>query len=317
MSKKVFISYSHGDDELLDRLHKHLAQLRREGSIEAWYDREITAGGRLDESIAAELEDADIFLACASPDWIDSQYAYEREFQRALEREADGSAVIVPVVFKPCDWLSTPLQQFRALPKDGKAITEFTNQDVAFLDVVTALRALLQQRPAKVEYKGVAPAELASQQSPRSVSRYRVRREFDELDKRDFIEKSFNEIYRFFEASAAELATVPDIECRLSNLEESYFSCTIINRGIRRGFETVHVRKGGSWGAIDLLYGEQNKSGTSHGGFTVKADEFELFLNSSMLHFRDQSKDLMTAREAAKLVWDDLLSKVGIDYAEE
>lgn len=316
MTYRIFISYSHADDEQLDRLHKHLAQLRRDGTVTAWYDREITAGGRLDKSIESELESADIFLACASPDWIDSNYAYEKEFKRALEREAEGKAVIVPVIFKPCDWLSTPLQHFRALPKDGKAITEFTNQDVAFLDVVMGLRGLSKRPSETIEVKSEPfPMTVQDEVAHPPPSRYRVRREFDELDKRDFMDSAFNEIYRFFQASALELKTIPEIECRLSALEDRYFSCTVLNRGLKRGFETIHVRKGGSWGAIDILFGEQNSSNTSHGGFSVAASEFELSLSPSMFHHGGADERNVNAREAAKMLWDDLLSRVGIDYA--
>lgn len=316
MADKIFISYSHADDDLLNRLHKHLAQLLRDGTVTAWYDREITAGGRVDDSIESELENANIFLACVSPDWISSNYAYDREFKRALEREEEGTAVIVPVIFRPCDWLSTPLQQFRALPKDGKAITEFTNQDVAFLDVVMGLRGLARQRSEHVEFKGKPGSDDGQAESAnRPSARYRVRREFDELDKRDFVDASFGEMYRFFEASAAELESVSEIECDLSALENAHFACTVINRGVSRGFETVHVRKGGSWGAIDILFGEHDRSNTSNGGFSVVADEYQLYLSPSMFHFDGQDKKKLNAREAAKLVWDDLLSKVGIDYA--
>ncbi len=35
----------------------------------------------------AALDSADIFIACASPDYIASNYCYERELNRALERE--------------------------------------------------------------------------------------------------------------------------------------------------------------------------------------------------------------------------------------
>jgi isopentenyldiphosphate isomerase len=79
--------------------------------------------------------------------------------------------------------------------------------------------------------------------------------------------------------------------------------------------ETVHVRKGGSWGAIDILFGENNRLGTSNGGFSVIADDYQLHLSPAMFHFGSEEKQMVTAREAAKMVWDDLLSKVGIDYA--
>lgn len=315
MAAKLFISYSHIDEPLIEKLHKHLAQLRREGSISDWYDRQIDAGGRLDDAISQELNIADIFLACASPDWIASHYAYEREFERALEREGLGEAVIVPVILRPCDWKATSLQKFVALPRDGKAVTEYINQDVAFLEVVTGIRTLTKPKASQ------GPAEFKSQNYQALVTedinpsaRYRAKRQFDKIDKMDFINSAFGEIYRFFEASAAEIGQVPNIECRLSPLRDDYFSCTVINRGIGRGVETLHVRKGGSFSAIDILFGEKNATNTSNGGFSVTPDDYQLFL-SSLMFFGHGEKAKMNPVDAAKLLWDDLLAKVGIDYA--
>ena len=40
----AMISYAHEDEAALDRLHFHLAVLRQEGLIEAWFDRKILPG---------------------------------------------------------------------------------------------------------------------------------------------------------------------------------------------------------------------------------------------------------------------------------
>jgi hypothetical protein len=141
-----------------------------------------------------------------------------------------------------------------------------------------------------------------------------VRREFDALAKRDFAEVAFNEIYKFFEASVAELSAIPELEGRLSPLSGEHFSCTVINRGISRGYETLHVRLGGSWGAIDILYGDTNSRNTSNGGFGVEADEYQLSLTATLFSHRSGGKERISPREAAQMLWDDLISKVGIDY---
>ena len=313
MAARLFISYSHADDALLERLHKHLAQLQRDGSVSGWYDRDIRAGERLDEQIAKELGEADVFLACLSPDYIASNYCFEKELQTALEREARGELAIVPVVFEPCEWLETELRRFKAVPRDGKAVTEHTNQNVAFLDVATELRKLISALQSPVETKSAVSATGIERESQAS-SRYRIKRDHDELHKRDFVEASFTEIYKFFEASVQELSSVPEIEARLSAFNTDHFSCTILNRGLRRGFETLHVRRGGTWGAIDILYGERNSTSTSNGGFTVEADEYQLYLKPTMFNLAASNKRV-TAREAAQMLWDDLLGKVGIDYA--
>lgn len=40
----LFFSYSHRDETLRDQLETHLAMLKRQGFIETWHDRRITAG---------------------------------------------------------------------------------------------------------------------------------------------------------------------------------------------------------------------------------------------------------------------------------
>ena len=95
---KAFISYSHRDQGMLDRLHAHLAMLRREGGISDWYDRKIAAGGDIDREVAQQLDDCRIFLALVSPDFLDSGYCYEKEMARAIERHEAGEITIVPIM---------------------------------------------------------------------------------------------------------------------------------------------------------------------------------------------------------------------------
>ncbi len=141
---KVFISYAHHDQAMLERLHTHLAMLRREGGIAEWYDRDILAGGEIDREIASHLNASSLFLALVSPDFLNSQYCYESEMQAAIRKHDNGEIIIVPIILEPCDWLFSPLKQFKALPQNGKPITEWTNQNEALLDVVTELRRLVQ-----------------------------------------------------------------------------------------------------------------------------------------------------------------------------
>lgn len=311
---KVFISYSHADEAHIARLHKHLAQLEREGTIAGWYDREIHLAGKLDDEITRELEASRIFLACASPDYIASEYCYDKELTAALAREAKGELAIAPVILEPCDWLQTPLSKFKAVPTDGKPVSEFTNPNAAFLNVVSELRRLAQEMTRDIEFKS-APA-IRTEAAGSSGSRYRIQRDHDELHKRDFIEQSFKEIYEFFKVSAGEIAQISDIEVRLSEFSQRHFQCTIINRGRKRAFETLQVRTGGSFGAIDVLYGEERRTNTSNGGFGVRSDQYQLYFSPMMLALHSGAeKEKMSSKDVAQLLWDDLLSKVGIDYA--
>jgi len=67
-----------------------MSQLKREVLLTSWFDGEILAGGSLDENIKDELNKAEIFLAVVSPDYLNSAYCYDVEFQKALSRFATG-----------------------------------------------------------------------------------------------------------------------------------------------------------------------------------------------------------------------------------
>ncbi len=44
MAAKIFLCYAHEDEALLNKLKSHLKLLERQGLIEVWYDRNISAG---------------------------------------------------------------------------------------------------------------------------------------------------------------------------------------------------------------------------------------------------------------------------------
>ncbi len=145
---KAFISYSHHDAEFLTSLHQHLAALRRQKLLETWTDREIDAGAVLDDEIGAAMAKADLFLLLVSSSFLNSDYCYEREFQKAQEKQKKGKAIIVPIIVRPCDWEIPELRQFKALPEDGKAVhsKHWHSVDEAFADVVKGLRTLIEKR---------------------------------------------------------------------------------------------------------------------------------------------------------------------------
>ncbi|MDP9382031.1 MAG: toll/interleukin-1 receptor domain-containing protein [Chloroflexota bacterium] len=142
---RLFYSYSHRDERLLAGLRDALALLRREGLIEEWHDRKIAAGrewaGEIDES----LEAADIVLLLVSPSFIASDYCYDREMTRALERHDAGTARVIPIIVRPSDWHRSPFGKLQALPRDGKAVTTWGNRDQAWLDVANGIRSVVEE----------------------------------------------------------------------------------------------------------------------------------------------------------------------------
>ena len=92
MSKKIFISYSHKDETHRSELEVHLAMLKRKKIVSVWHDRKIVAGDEWKNEIDNNLESADIILFLISPDFLASEYCYDIEVKKAMERHKAGLA---------------------------------------------------------------------------------------------------------------------------------------------------------------------------------------------------------------------------------
>src|SRR2546428_1755902 len=102
----VFISYAHDDEPLRQRLEAHLSLLRRQGLIADWHDRQIMPGANWAQEIDEHLEMAAIILLLVSSDFLASDYSYDIEMQRALQRHEQREARVIPIILRPCDWQS-------------------------------------------------------------------------------------------------------------------------------------------------------------------------------------------------------------------
>lgn len=145
---KLFYAYSHKDEKQRDRLEKHLTMLKRQGVIEEWHDRKIGAGIEWKGQIDKHLNEARVILLLVSADFLHSNYCYDVELKRALERHWAGEARVVPIIIKPCDWQHPPLNGLQALPKDGKPVVKWRTQDEAFTDVARGIRDAIQSLTA-------------------------------------------------------------------------------------------------------------------------------------------------------------------------
>ncbi len=137
---RLFISYSHDDEVLRRELDKHLAMLRREGVIRIWHDREIGAGEEWRGQIDDELETAHLILLLISASFIHSDYCFDIETNRALERHGRGEARVIPVIGRTCDWRTAPFAELQALPTNGKPVTRWEDRDEAWTEVAKGLR---------------------------------------------------------------------------------------------------------------------------------------------------------------------------------
>lgn len=152
---RVFLSYSHRDEELCERFLVHLSQLKREGLIAPWSDRLIAAGIDWAGAIDENLNSAHVIILLVSPDFLASDYCNDVEMDRAMERDQKGEARVLPLILKPCDWETSRFARLQALPKGGKPVVDWPSQDHGFEDAVQGLRRLIQDlfSPARVRVR--------------------------------------------------------------------------------------------------------------------------------------------------------------------
>ena len=139
----LFYSYSHRDEDLRNELAKHLTVLKRAGLIEEWYDRKIMPGEEWDGQISAHLNEAQVILLLISVDFLASKYCFDIETKRALERHQANTARVVPIILRPVHWKLAPFAALQALPKNARAVTEWPNQDQAFVNVCEGILAVV------------------------------------------------------------------------------------------------------------------------------------------------------------------------------
>jgi len=309
MPMAAFISYSHADEKAVEKLHKHLAMVQREGLLSVWYDQKILPGGVIDAEISQRVEKSGLFLALTSPDFLASNYCYENEFGRALARSAEARLRIVPVILEPCEWLASPLKQFKALPKDGKPISQWTNENIAYLDVVTGLRRLLSE--------GAGVMEVPDRPNAKGSPKVKIKRDFDSIQKSDFADNAFATIRAYFEASCAELSRVgDDLRAKFELMSDVSFSCTVVNRALTRGGEasiTVHNLQGRPFGGdIIYAYSRRSEPNMSHGSIRVETNEYNMSLSIDF-GTRGKAADY-TAEQVAASLWLDFIKRAGIEY---
>lgn len=149
LSKKpveVFISYTREDEELKNELLKHLSTMKRNGEIRIWHDRMIAAGREWEGQIDENLDKADLILLLVSAGFIASDYCWDVEVKRAMERHEARTARVIPIILRETDLKNVSFAKLQSLPKDRKPVTDpksWISHDAAWVNVVEGLRTAI------------------------------------------------------------------------------------------------------------------------------------------------------------------------------
>ncbi len=162
MPVEIFCCYAHKDLQFLNELKTRLTPFQRQGLITLWTDTDIGAGAEWDEEITKHLDTAQIILLFVSPDFLASDYIYRKEMKRAMERHERKEARVIPIILRKVHWQDV-LGHLQALPKNGKEVTSWPNQDDAFYDVTNRIIQVVRELNTKLP--------TTSQAKPKEITR--------------------------------------------------------------------------------------------------------------------------------------------------
>lgn len=254
-------------------------------------------------------------LLLVSPDFLASDYCYDKEMTVALDRQARGEAIVIPVILRPCEWHHAPFGKLRATPSDGKPVTQWPDRDVAMLDVVKDIRKaagrFVNPAPSHPEPGRSVSSTTAVASHPRS-SNLRLAKSFTDRDKDRFRVEAFEFLAKYFENSLLELAQRNDgIDGEFRRIDTNRFTAAVYRGGKAITRCTIFMGGGFSTNGISYVDGETMESNGYNENLRVDADEQSMFLRSmGMRSFGGQSEEHLTLEGAAEIYWSMFIARM-------
>jgi hypothetical protein len=310
----IFFSYCHADEALRNELQKHLSLMVRTGQIETWHDRMIRVGDEFDGEIDQHLEEAEVILLLISSDFMNSDYCYNVEVKRAMERHQQGEARVIPVILRPYEWHEAPFGKLLAAPTDGKPVTQWPNQDEAFVNIVKHIRDALP-KPSYVPAENPQPSDSGNAHTAPHIrsSNLSVNKEFSEAEQDRFMDESFKFITKFFDGSLQELERRnAGIETSFKRIDANCFTARIYQNG--KAVSKCSICHDDSILGNGITYSNDDTSrGNSFNELiTIEVGDQTLSLSPSGMPsmMRGQTKDNLTQQGAAEHFWALLMQRL-------
>jgi hypothetical protein len=254
------------------------------------------------------LESAEIILLLVSADFLDSDYCYDIEMAQAMARHDEGTARVIPVILRPCDWQVAPFGRLKAVPTDGKPVTKHATLDDGFLEVTQGVRQAAESfgrsTAATTPTVGAENTPSPVQPRPRS-SNLRVKKEFTDRDRHSFLAEAFDYIARYFENSLSELQSRnTDVETDLRRIDAKSFEAIAFVGGRERSRCGVWLGGLSRTDGISFSYDGVGSGNSYNESMSVRDDGYSLYLQPmGMAHFGQTQESELTYEGAAEYFW--------------
>ncbi|MBE8232938.1 MAG: TIR domain-containing protein, partial [Endozoicomonadaceae bacterium] len=122
---KIFLSYSHEDDNAFTEILKHFKSLETIMDVEIYCDKFNDGGAIIWDEIFNNLKESDILCPIISVNYMNSE-GCEKEREKVLRLSEDNPQIsIIPIILEDCEWSGIPeLSKRQAFPNDGKPVCD-------------------------------------------------------------------------------------------------------------------------------------------------------------------------------------------------
>lgn len=127
----AFISYSHADAEILDRLKIHLKPIAKKYNFIIWDDKKLRAGDKWKKEIETNLSIADVVVVLLSADFLASDFVMDFEYPKALAVANDRGAKIVVLVVSPCLHDEFDISEFHYVNDPNETLQDLQGDNTA------------------------------------------------------------------------------------------------------------------------------------------------------------------------------------------
>lgn len=121
-----------------------LTLLQLNGLLQQWSDHKIVPGQRISATVRRQMDRADIIVFLFSPDFIGSTEC-RKEWDYASTLEQSGKMIFrIPIVVRDCAWKDMlGSDDVKALPNDGRPVSDFHSTDKAWMEVYEGMKAVI------------------------------------------------------------------------------------------------------------------------------------------------------------------------------
>lgn len=147
----LFVSYSHNDEEFVQRVKVHLTPLLDWGQVDLWVDNEkIASGDFWKEKIDAALVDMKVGVVLVSADYLASEFIKRTEIPAFL-RAAEGGAKIFALILKPSLFEQTELAKLQTVNKPDQPLIGVSEdeRERAFVKLAQEIMMAITRRQRK------------------------------------------------------------------------------------------------------------------------------------------------------------------------